>query len=54
VKIYRETLSRLNLDAIDCSDAMQNFEHRMKFLKTAGFQPVEKLELGREMYLNQP
>jgi len=44
VKIDRETLSRLNLDAIDCSDAMKNFEHRMKFLKTAGFQPVEKLE----------
>lgn len=43
VKIDRETLNKLNLDLIDCSDAMQNFKHNMKFLKTKGLQPVEKI-----------
>jgi len=42
VKIDRATLDKLNLELIDCSDAMQNFEHNMKFLKTKGLQPVEK------------
>lgn len=44
VKIDRETLNKLNLDLIDCSDAMQNFNHKMNFLKTKGLQPVEKVE----------
>lgn len=43
VKIDRATLDKLNLELIDCSDAMQNFEHNMKFLKTKGLQPVEKI-----------
>jgi hypothetical protein len=43
VLIDRPTLERLNLDQIDCSDAMVNFQHRMRFLKTRGFQPVERL-----------
>lgn len=45
VLIDRPTLLRLNLERIDCSDAMENFQHRMKFLKTRGFQPVERLAL---------
>ncbi|HHW36481.1 MAG TPA: hypothetical protein GXX18_04215 [Bacillales bacterium] len=44
VKIERRTLNRLNLDTIDCSDAMQNFQHNMKFLKTKGMQPIVKLD----------
>ncbi|WP_223254376.1 hypothetical protein [Bacillus sp. HNG] len=43
VKIDKETFKSLNLEAIDCSDSLNNFEHNMKFLKTKGFQPVEKL-----------
>ncbi|KMY53333.1 hypothetical protein AC623_04445 [Bacillus sp. FJAT-27231] len=43
VKFDKETLNKLNFDAIDCSDAMINFEHRMDFKKTQGFKPVEKL-----------
>ncbi|WP_433748152.1 DUF4236 domain-containing protein [Falsibacillus pallidus] len=45
VKIERKTLNKLNFDGIDCSDSMQNFEHNMKFKKTAGFDKVEKLEV---------
>jgi len=45
VRIDRGVLNTLNLDAIDCSDAMNNFEHRMKFLKTSGFQAVSQLEV---------
>ncbi|XID96242.1 DUF4236 domain-containing protein [Paenibacillaceae bacterium WGS1546] len=44
VRIDRVTLDKLNLGAIDCSEAMSNFEHRMKFMATRGFQPVDKLE----------
>lgn len=45
VKIGREGLNRLNFDAIDCSDSMQNFEHNMKFKKTKGFEAVQKISL---------
>ncbi|MCR8631524.1 DUF4236 domain-containing protein [Paenibacillus radicis (ex Xue et al. 2023)] len=44
-RIDRQILNKLNLDAIDCSDAMKNFDHRMKFLKTSGFQPILRLEV---------
>lgn len=43
VKIERQVLDTLNLEAIDPSEALKNFEHRMNFLKTKGFQPVDKL-----------
>lgn len=43
IKIEREILNSLNFDLIDCSDAMTNFPHHMKFLKTKGFVPVEKI-----------
>lgn len=48
VKIDRETLEKLNFDTIDCSDSMQNFVHHMKFLKTAGFKVVSKLDPAKE------
>lgn len=43
VKVDRETLNKLNFENIDCSDAMDNFEHHMNFMKRKGFQPVERL-----------
>lgn len=43
VKIPRETLEKLHFDQIDCSDAMSNFDHNMKFRKTKGFAAVEKI-----------
>jgi hypothetical protein len=45
VKMERQILNSLNLDEIDCSDAMNNFEHRMKFLKTSGLQPIVRIEV---------
>lgn len=39
----RATFATLNLDAIDPSDALTNFEYNMKFGKTTGFKPVVKL-----------
>lgn len=41
--IPRATLERLNFDAIDPSDALRNFVHRMDFKKTRGFAAVERL-----------
>src|SRR5699024_8078011 len=47
VAFEREIMDRLNYENIDPADAMQNFEHHMKHLKTAGFKPVEKIEVIR-------
>lgn len=44
VKIDKTTLNSLQLDSIDCSDSMVNFDHNMKFKKTKGFEFVSKLE----------
>lgn len=46
VKIDKQKLNRLSFDNIDCSDSMSNFEHNMKFQKTAGFKPVIKLQIS--------
>ncbi|MBI5161247.1 MAG: DUF4236 domain-containing protein, partial [Micrococcales bacterium] len=43
VNFLRDVVGRLNLATIDPSDSMKNFPHRMKFKKTAGFEPVEPL-----------
>ncbi|CAB1242362.1 conserved hypothetical protein [Clostridiaceae bacterium BL-3] len=45
VKIEREILDKLNFDLLDPSDAMNNFTCNMKFRKTLGFSPVERVEL---------
>lgn len=45
VRFDKAVLNSLNFEAIDCSDSMVNFEHHMKFKKTQGFSPVEKIEL---------
>ena len=39
----RVTFDKINLDAIDPSDSLSNFEYNMKFGKTTGFKPVVKL-----------
>lgn len=45
VDITREMLSVLNFEVIDPSDAMINFVHAMKFLKTKGFQPINRISI---------
>jgi len=39
----RVTFENINLDAIDPSDSLSNFEYNMKFGKTTGFKPIVKL-----------
>jgi hypothetical protein len=43
VMIPRKTLETLNLEAIDASDSMKNFNHSMSFKKTIGFSAVDPL-----------
>lgn len=43
VLFKREVLNSLNFQYIDPSDSMNNFTYNMKFLKTAGFKPVERV-----------
>lgn len=43
VMFERGPFEALNLDGIDPSDAVQGFEHAMRFKKTSGFEPVEML-----------
>ncbi len=44
VLFERDILNGLNLEHIDPSDAMNNFLHNMKFQKTTGFKPVDRVE----------
>jgi hypothetical protein len=39
----RDTLKNLNFELIDPSDALQNFRCNMKYLKTAGLKPVNRI-----------
>jgi len=39
----RSALAKINLANIDPSDSMKNFQHRMKFKKSTGFEPVEPI-----------
>lgn len=48
VHFTRDALSRINLADIDPSDSMRNFQHRMKFKKTTGFEPVEPISLHEQ------
>ncbi|WP_373033983.1 hypothetical protein [Sulfurovum sp.] len=43
VAVARDTLQSLNMDYIDPSDSMSNFVHHMSFMKTKGFEAVERL-----------
>lgn len=48
VHFTRDALCRINLANIDPSDSMKNFQHRMKFKKTTGFEPVEPISLHEQ------
>ncbi|MFH1216471.1 MAG: hypothetical protein V1706_08215 [Pseudomonadota bacterium] len=43
VAIERDKLYSLNMDLIKPSDSMENFFHRMLFLKTKGFQEIKRI-----------
>lgn len=45
VVFNKEVLNRLNFESIDPSDALNNFKHNMKFVKTKGFSPVERISI---------
>ncbi len=47
VAIPKATLERLNLQAVDPSDSMENFVHNMDFKKTKGFGPVEPVDTSQ-------
>ncbi|EEP7761549.1 hypothetical protein HCK34_004812, partial [Salmonella enterica] len=47
VAVTRQVLDRLNMDAIDPSDSMNNFVHNMNFKKTTGFRAVPELNPGQ-------
>lgn len=42
-QIIRETFMKLNLNNVDPSDSMANFNHTMNFKKTKGFAPVDPI-----------
>ncbi|MBP5654597.1 MAG: DUF4236 domain-containing protein [Clostridiales bacterium] len=42
-RISRYTVEKINFEFVDPSDALTNFECNMKFKKTAGFEPVDRL-----------
>ncbi len=46
VAIPKETLNKLNFQALDPSDSMKNFVHKMKFAKANGFSIVEKIDIN--------
>jgi hypothetical protein len=43
VVIPRQTIAGLNFGALDPSDGLRNFNHRMDFKKTTGFLPIEPI-----------
>lgn len=43
VSMPRATATSLNYDALDPSDSLKNFPHRMKFKKTTGFEAVDPI-----------
>jgi hypothetical protein len=43
VNMPSDIMRGLRFDALDPSDSMSNFFHRMKFRKTSGFEPVEPM-----------
>ncbi|HEY8966768.1 MAG TPA: hypothetical protein VIM58_10005 [Candidatus Methylacidiphilales bacterium] len=46
VALPRQTLERLNFDAVDPSDAMRNFIHRMGFRRSEGFSAIDVLTVA--------
>jgi len=46
VHFTRPALAAINFAAVDASDSLANFNWRMKFKKTAGFEPVDPVTLA--------
>ncbi len=46
ILVPSETIDKLNFNSLDPSDSMTNFVHNMKFTKTNGLSPVEKIKLS--------
>ena len=46
VAMPRDTLEQMNFTAIDPSDALSNFNHTMKFTRTGGFKPVDRVGIA--------
>lgn len=44
VHFVQDTMNRLNLDAIDPSDSLSNYNHSMDFKKTTGFRSTKPLK----------
>ena len=42
-KIKRDAMATLNFERIDPSDCLENFESNVKFRKTAGYAPVDRI-----------
>ncbi len=45
IEIPKGSFDNLNMENIVPADALYNFKHSMKFLKTKGFQPIEPLKI---------
>jgi len=45
VMMNPDTIMMLNMETIDPSDSIKNFVHNLKFSKTKGFNPVDKVAL---------
>ena len=43
VRIKRDAMAVLNFERIDPSDCVENFECNVKFRKTAGYAPVDRI-----------
>lgn len=48
IHFERSAVAKVNFGGIDPSDSLKNFQHRMKFKKTAGFEPVEPITLDEQ------
>lgn len=44
--LVRQTISHLNFERLECSDALEKFVHNMNFKKTSGFLTVERAVLS--------
>jgi len=51
VAVSRKTLESLNLEAIDSSDSMENFVHKMDFKRGKGFNPTKRLNPSEFQYI---
>lgn len=51
--IQKQILNNLNFHNLDPSDSMKNFEHKMKFSKSTGFQMVQEVTYSQTININQ-